>query len=436
MTYIAVGAISGNTGAAADTLTGPAVDTIWNITSANGGTLSPPNPIPSVAFTGIENLTGGAAVDTFIFGVVGSVSGTVNGGTSSGTIDTLNLASKTAALQFQLSATSTSVSGGTIGVYTGFEQITGTAAMTVARVNNVATAWTVDLNGRIVVSTVTYIGVGNIAGGPGADTITGPALNASEVSTWTITAANAGSLAIPGTTVAFTGVENLIGSTGADAFVINPAGSLSGNLNGGTGTGINSLSYASWTDGVTVNLASTASGNARGITGRTTNIQMVTGGEGNDTLTGQSSRPSILIGLAGTDTLTGGLDRDLLFGGLGVDTMNGGGRDDLMVSGTTSFDINRAAILQIYAEWISTRTFAQRTANIWGDPATPNWTGPGFNGTTYLNNNGMDSIDNTVFDDGVADILTGGLGQDWFFADPAEITDELLIGSTPDRINT
>jgi hypothetical protein len=86
--------------------------------------------------------------------------------------------------------------------------------------------------------------------------------------------------------------------------------------------------------------------------------------------------------------------------------------------------------LQIYAEWISTRTFAQRTANIWGNGSTSR-----LNGNTFLNNDTADDIDNTVTSDSDIDVSTGGLGQDWFFADPSEITDLLTIGSTQDRRN-
>jgi len=183
---------------------------------------------------------------------------------------------------------------------------------------------------------------------------------------------------------------------------------------------------------VTVDLASTLPGNATGIAGRTTNIQMVTGGSGDDTLKGQSTKLTILIGLDGNDTLTGGLDRDLLFGELGLDTINGGGRDDVLVSGRTDFDTDRAALLRIYAEWNSKRTFAQRTANIWG-----NGTGDRFNGRTFLNNAADDGIADPVFAESpdILDVLTGGLGQDWFFAELSEITDLLTLGSTRDRRN-
>lgn len=153
-------------------------------------------------------------------------------------------------------------------------------------------------------------------------------------------------------------------------------------------------------------------------------------GSGNDVLTGHASKATILIGLAGSDTLNGGSQRDLLFGGLGNDIITGAGGDDLLISGITSFDKNRAAQLLLYAEWTSTRTLAQRTANIWGSG-----TGPRSNDNTFLNNAPADSITNTVFADSDVDSLFGGLDQDWFFSLESEITDFLGTGAKPDRRN-
>ena len=419
VTYSGVGSIAGGPGM--DTLTGPAANSTWSIDAANGGSLAIPGAI--VAFTGIENLTGSTVSDTFVFGSSGSLLGTLNGGSGA---DSVNLSAKSGALDFQLNTTR-SVPG-TIGAYTGIEQITanGDVGTKVTRVNDTTTAWAVNAVGQIVVNGVTYSGVGSIAGGPGMDTITGPAVD----SIWSIDAANGGSLAIPGVSVAFTGIENLTGSTASDAFDVLPGGSVAGNLNGGTGTGINSLSYSQWALGVTVNLSVTTPSNASGISGLTSNIQMVTGGSGDDTLTGNVSKSTILIGLVGNDSLVGGSQRDLLFGGSGSDVLQAGSGDDLLIAGTTAFDTDRTAILQSFAEWTSAFTFAQRTANIWGIES-----GPRANGSAFLNSDPLDSVTDSVFEDSDMDELTGGTGQDWFFASEADLTDFAGTGSKPDRRN-
>jgi hypothetical protein len=112
-------------------------------------------------------------------------------------------------------------------------------------------------------------------------------------------------------------------------------------------------------------------------------------------------------------------------------TLSGVDDDDLLISGTTSFDTNQEALFRIYAEWISTRTFAQRTANIWG-----NGTGTRANGETFLNSSASDAITDTVFADSDVDTLTGGLNQDWFFASVNDLTDFTGMGPTPDRLDS
>ena len=421
--------IGGNSASIIDVLIGANSATNWLINGANAGTLTSP-ATSSVSFSGFESLTGGTAVDAFTFTNSGSLSRTLTGGTATGVIDTLDLSAKTTALDFRLDATTSSVPG-TLGGYTGVERILGNnlAGTQVTRVNNTNTAWALTNAGDIVVSTIVYSGVKGIVGGIGADTLTGPSLAGTDVSQWTINSAGGGTLAIPATTLAFSGMNNLTGGTGADAFEILPAGSVPGAINAGVGTGLNSISYAQWTTGVTVNLAVTTAANATAITGALTNIQMVMGGSGNDVLRGQAGKSTILVGGSGNDTLTGGSQRDLLFGGTGADTLSGVGGDDLLISGTTSFDTNRQALFSIHAEWISTRTFAQRTANIWG-----NGTGTRANGETFLNSNPSDVITDTVFADTDIDSLTGGLNQDWFFASSNDLLIDFLgTGATPDR---
>ena len=422
--------IGGNLATVTDVLIGPNSATTWTIDGVNAGNLSS-STTGTVYFSGFDSLTGGTAVDSFVVANGGSVSKTITGGTATGAIDTLDLSAKSTALDFRLDATTSSIPG-SVGAYTGFESVTGNALADtkVTRVNNTTTAWAVNSTGQIVVSAVNYINVTNIVGGPGVDTLSGPALATAHTASWNVNSAGGGSLAIPGANIAFSGMNNLTGGTGADSFEILPAGSLSGAINGGTGTGLNSLSYAQWTSSVSVNLAVTTAANAIGIAGVTSNIQLVIGGSGNDTLQGQASKSTILIGLGGNDNLTGGSQRDLLFGGTGADILIGSGGDDLMISGSTSHDTNRQALFSIYSEWISTRTFAVRTANIWG-----NGSGTNANGQFRLNSDAGDSITDTVFADGDIDTLTGGLNQDWFFASVNDTADFTGTGATPDRLN-
>ena len=402
----------------ADVLIGANVPNAWNITGQNAGTLN-----ATTSFSGFESLTGGTDVDSFVFGSAGKITGTLNAGTGA---DVANFTAVTSPLQVQLGTTAAIT--GLVGRYTALERIEGNAVAGSRIVGtNATTAWVVNTAGEVVVSGGTYAGIPSIVGGTLADTITGPAV----ATRWTLSGANAGSVSVGATLVAFSGVENLTGSTASDEFIISPTGTLSGNLNGGTGTGINSVDYSAWTTAVLVNLGTTTAGNATAVTGAMTSIAMVTGGAGNDTLTGRATLSTILIGLGGNDVLTGGSQRDLLFGGTGADVLQGAGGDDLLIAGTTSFDRDRASLLLIHSEWISTRTFAQRTANIWG-----NGTGTRANGTTYLNSGLADGITDSVFADAENDILIGGTNQDWFFANLLEVNDLVTTGATPDRRDT
>jgi hypothetical protein len=60
------------------------------------------------------------------------------------------------------------------------------------------------------------------------------------------------------------------------------------------------------------------------------------------------------------------------------------------------------------AEWTSARSYADRVANLSGTGS-----GPRANGGYFLIASGPNT---TVFDNGVSDVLQGGSGMDWFFA--------------------
>src|SRR5262249_2057224 len=73
--------------------------------------------------------------------------------------------------------------------------------------------------------------IGRIDGGAGADTLIGANLNG----TWSITAANAGTLANSSGSRPFTNIETLVGGTAADTFTHSGTATV-GFVNGGAGT--------------------------------------------------------------------------------------------------------------------------------------------------------------------------------------------------------
>jgi hypothetical protein len=82
--------------------------------------------------------------------------------------------------------------------------------------------------------------------------------------------------------------------------------------------------------------------------------------------------------------------------------------DDLLIAGRTVFDGDLAALAAIMAEWTSARSYADRVANLSGTGS-----GPRANGNSFLLASGPNK---TVFHGGASDVLHGGSGMDWFFA--------------------
>jgi hypothetical protein len=236
--------LNGNA-AGVNTLVGGNVNTTWNITGANAGNLSNANAFAS--FTNFQNLTGGTATDTFNFSNGASLSGTVNGG---GGTNTLNESAYTTPVTVNLAANTATGTGGIANLQ-------------------------------------------NFIGGSGNNTLVGP----NAPTTWNITVQNAGNL--NGSTT-FSAFQNLTGGSAADAFVFANGVGVNGNIDGGGG--INMLDYAAYSTGVTVDLTS---GTATGVGGTVANIQQLRGGAGNDSLTGNLAGTTTFFASPGNDTVTG-----------------------------------------------------------------------------------------------------------------------------------
>ncbi len=221
------------------------------------------------------------------------------------------------------------------------------------------------------------------------------------------------------------------GGGGGDTFnVVGTAAGTPVTVNGGGGT--DTLDYSTSTTGVTVNLAT---GEATGLTGGVFNIEDVTGGSGDDFLVGDSgvnvlqggAGNDILVGGAGNDRLFGDIGRDLLIGGLGADLLDGGAGDDLLIDGTTQFTepgLNPTALLALMTEWTRTDLDSLGALDSYKARLDHLKNGTGVNGPSYvLKEKGSAA---SVFDDGWADVLTGGDGYDGFFADKQQdLTDSV-----------
>lgn len=174
-------------------------------------------------------------------------------------------------------------------------------------------------------------------------------------------------------------VEGVTGSAGNDLFRLAASKRLLDTIDGGGG--VNTLNYAAYSTRVQVNLLlNTATG-----TGGISNIRNVIGGRSND----------VLVGNEAANMLSGGGGCDILVGGDAADSLSGGAGDDIRIGGTTDHDDTAANLDALMAASARTLPYAMRMTNIesLGNP---------------LN-------DSTVHDDtGAVDVLSGGLGHDWF----------------------
>src|SRR5205085_11128839 len=121
------------------------------------------------------------------------------------------------------------------------------------------------------------------------------------------------------------------------------------------------------------------------------------GGAGDDKLEAGGGG-GVFLGNAGNDVLVGGTGRDILIGGDGLDDVFGTGNDDIAIGGTTAYDTNQAALMQLLGVWTGPGSYNDRVAAI------------------RAGTGGVPKLDATsVFDDGDRDDLHGGPGLDWFF---------------------
>jgi hypothetical protein len=94
------------------------------------------------------------------------------------------------------------------------------------------------------------------------------------------------------------------------------------------------------------------------------------------------------------------LDRPLI-GGSGTSSLFGRSAEDILIAGTTSFDQNEGALNALQLEWNQHQSYATRICNLRST------------GSFMLTGSGTNA---TVFSSAKGDSLTGGTGQDWYFA--------------------
>ena len=298
-----------------NSIIGPDTGAVFTITGANSGKTD-----GGFSFSGFGNIVAGAGNDTVAFANAGSLTGTINGGGGSNTID--ESAKKTSVLAKPSTGTISNVASYTnflvlIGSSTVSSVLTGGPTSTIFYING-ANSGTVgstsfsnfgnfagdigndifrfaagaSINGGIdggagintidqvaittpITANLTTMGITGLGGaftniqtllgGTGGNTLLGPAAS----STFNITGTNAGNVA----GITFSKYGTLVGGAGDDVFKLGPASLLSGTVKGGTGS--NTLDYTAYTNQVVVNLTT---GLATRVTIPFASIQKVIGG--------------------------------------------------------------------------------------------------------------------------------------------------------------
>jgi len=360
------GAINGGTGS--DTIVGDNTGRTFSITGTDAGSVV---IVSSTSFTSVENLTGGSAADSFLFTGSGVLTGAVDGGSGSDSLTGTN-----SGLIFTLSGAD---SGSVSTILAGFLSVetlvggTGTDSLLVQLGASLSGSFnagsgtdSVDLSvltsQNLTISALGSTDGFNITGSPVAggllnvnsligtsnsDSLTGR----NAASTWTISAANAGTYVDGGTarSLAITSVEALTGGTAIDTFQFATGGSLSGAVVGGSGNDLLIGDNVSRTFSVTgsdsgdigtilpagftiiENLQGGTAGDsfvfgAAGVLTGTLN-----GGNGSDTLTGSDS--SLVFSITGANA--GNVGSILAAGFSNVENLQAGSANDTLTFGAS-----------------------------------------------------------------------------------------------------
>jgi len=361
------GTVSGGEGS--DTLAAADTDNSWVISGVNAGTLN------GLAFVEIENLIGGAGNDAFIF-AGGTITGTVDGGAG---INTFDYSSHGNGVTVDVGAGEASEVGGIANI----NNVIGSAGVDTVVSGDEDNTWTVSGSGAGSVGSVSFAAIENITGGSGSDRfvftadgeltgvvagglgddyLSGP----DQPNNWTVTDPNAGTV----NDITFVGIENLLGGTGDDMFVLMAAGGLSGTIAGGEG-----VDRVRGPERRTVwRFSGQASGTAGGT--KFTGIESLEGGGDEDTLVGPAEDSTWTIdgpnagnvgglSFSGMENLEGAADNEDTFRFVDGGSLDGviaggeGGFDTLVVEftnvGALSYDANGADSGSVTADGNSIR---------------------------------------------------------------------------------
>jgi hypothetical protein len=192
--------------------------------------------------------------------------------------------------------------------------------------------------------------------------------------------------------------DGVLGGSGNNTFSLsNVPNTPALTLNGG-GNPQTTLDFSPYVGDIFVDLLL---GYATGVTGGISGFENVTGSQGNN----------LIVGDAKANKLIGGTGRNVLIGHGGGDTIDASktSGDNILISASTDWDTNLAALQAIMKEWDRTdRGFDQRYSDLFSG-----------NAGDFNQVNGQQVLLNkaTVHADASADTVTGGSGHNWYLVD-------------------
>ncbi|MGD8331577.1 MAG: LEPR-XLL domain-containing protein, partial [Acidobacteriota bacterium] len=215
--YTGVSSIIGGSGD--DVLAGPDGGASWTISGADSGQILFGAGSTLLDFSGVESLQGGAGADDFTVDAAGSLSGDIYGGAGT---DSLVINGNQAIASGDIESSLRYPTDGIVDL--SGEPLGQSIVITVTGDGTLSISGSQGSDGD-------YAGVVSLVGSGGEDLLVGPDQDA----TWQLTGTDAGQLTFGAAALDFSGIESLLGGSGADAFDIAMAGALTGTLDGGAG---------------------------------------------------------------------------------------------------------------------------------------------------------------------------------------------------------
>lgn len=152
------------------------------------------------------------------------------------------------------------------------------------------------------------------------------------------------------------------------------------------------------------------------VTGQLTQNATMFGGSGDDLLIGGGGN-DVLIGGGGGDVLLGRAGMDLLIGGQQSDLLSGDSGGDIFVGGDTTLDVAGTMIAN-FAPLAAKRAALDAVMSAWTSGAS----------YTDRKNSVSSLLSGAIFDDDDLDVMSGGGGQDLFFAGDNGCLRDIILG--------